>query len=146
LATRCKDRGLPQITASLITDIELGRRRTVGVDEWIQLAAALDVAPVNLLIPLDSAEQCSLGEKGRYPANSVRQWVRGAKPLDFTNSRVYFTQVPEEEWAEFAEQATTKAGIRSRSDLAGEDNAEKIAPQKRNTRPRTGRIKEGDQL
>jgi transcriptional regulator with XRE-family HTH domain len=98
LAARCEELGLTDFNSTLITAIEIGRKKSVTVDEWIQLAAALDVAPIHLLVPTDSEQETWVGEKQHYAAADIRRWVRGSRPLDFTNSRTYFTQVPEEEW------------------------------------------------
>jgi hypothetical protein len=50
LAARCADLGAPELTANVLTNIEV-RRRDVSADELLILALALDVAPVHLLTP-----------------------------------------------------------------------------------------------
>ena len=109
LAARCEELGLTDFNSTLITAIEIGRKKSVTVNEWIQLAAALNVAPIHLLVPMDSDQETWVGEKRSYPAADVRRWVQGSMPLDFTNSRTYFTQAPEEQWAEFTQQAQAAA-------------------------------------
>jgi transcriptional regulator with XRE-family HTH domain len=58
LATRCKDIGMPQLTAASITNIESGRRqngvrrRQITVDELLVLAAALRVPAFLLITPI----------------------------------------------------------------------------------------------
>lgn len=105
LAERCAEIGATEITSSVVTDLETGRRdkttgrrrRNITVDELLVLACALDVAPVHLLVPL---------EEGKYwitprridKAGVVRQWIRGREPLARMNRRFYFTEVPEREW------------------------------------------------
>ncbi|WP_395105271.1 multiprotein-bridging factor 1 family protein [Actinomadura sp. SCN-SB] len=106
LAARCTEAGAPEITASVVTDLETGRRdkttgrrrRNITVDELLALALALDVAPVHLLAPL---------KEGAYwvtPGRAVkvgllRHWIRGHEPLsDKTDRRTFFGEVPEQEW------------------------------------------------
>lgn len=105
LAERCAEIGAPEITSSVVTDLETGRRdkatgrrrRSITVDELLVLACALDVAPVHLLVPL---------EEGKYwitprridKAGIVRQWIRGREPLARMSRRFYFTEVPDREW------------------------------------------------
>ena len=64
LAERCKEIGAPEITVSVIANIETGRkdkdglrRRDVTVDELFAFAYALEVPPVLLTVPLDGADQ-----------------------------------------------------------------------------------------
>jgi transcriptional regulator with XRE-family HTH domain len=52
LAGRCRALGAEELTANVLTNIEV-RRRDVSVDELFVLALALDAAPVHLLTPSD---------------------------------------------------------------------------------------------
>lgn len=52
LADKCADLGLPSITRTVITKLENGRREAVSTAELLVLAAALDVPPILLVIPL----------------------------------------------------------------------------------------------
>jgi transcriptional regulator with XRE-family HTH domain len=49
LAEMCQAKGL-RIDRARLADIENGRRRPVSVEEWLQLASILDVAPFDLLV------------------------------------------------------------------------------------------------
>lgn len=115
LAERCGLMGAPGMTASVIANIESGRRdasgqrrRQITLEEWLILAQALHVAPIHLLVPVDD-------ERARYAltpeepqpthglrresAGQVRAWIKGEKPLRFTNERVYGAEAPASEWA-----------------------------------------------
>jgi len=50
LAARCRELGGSDLTANVLTNIEV-RRRDVSADELLLLALALDVAPTHLLAP-----------------------------------------------------------------------------------------------
>lgn len=98
LADRVKELG-GRLDRAAISKIESGTRN-VSLDEAVLLAAALDVAPVHLLVPLDDAAQVQI-VPSRKPvtATAAREWVRGRRPLPMTNARTYRTSwVPESEW------------------------------------------------
>lgn len=101
LAQRCLELGVPHLTAATISNIETGRRdddgrrrRTVSVDELFALAAALNVAPVHLLIPLDSEAPYKVTPAREANAPDVRAWVRGFDLLPDTDPRVFWSEVP----------------------------------------------------
>ena len=63
LADRCADAGAPELTASVIANIETGRRDTEGrrrrdvtIDELMALAYVLEVPPVSLLVPAEGGQ------------------------------------------------------------------------------------------
>lgn len=63
LAERCAQSGVPEITRSVIANIETGRpdndgrrRRQVTVEELLTFARVLEVPPLQLLTPLDGGE------------------------------------------------------------------------------------------
>jgi transcriptional regulator with XRE-family HTH domain len=72
-----------------IAEIEAGRRR-VTVDDWLALAAALNVAPVHLVVPFESerlldkrygyfepAAMLRVGERLVMLPQEARSWIRG---------------------------------------------------------------------
>jgi transcriptional regulator with XRE-family HTH domain len=106
LAARCAEVGRPEISTAVVSDIETGRRgkngkrrREVTVEELLTLSYVLDVAPVNLMVPIEETgewilftpEDCSL-------AGEVREWIRGKTPLVGQDPRGYFSEVPAREW------------------------------------------------
>lgn len=64
---------------SVVANFESGRRPAVSVQELLALALVLDVAPVNLLVPLHS-EPYQVTPKGTDPQNAldVWSWMRGS--------------------------------------------------------------------
>ncbi|MGA5599872.1 helix-turn-helix domain-containing protein [Streptomyces griseoincarnatus] len=78
-------------TASL----EKGKRQNVTVTELLALAKVLDVAPTNLLVPLDDEPYLVTPEYAES-ADRVREWVRGTKPLPGTSAeaqRTFYAEV-----------------------------------------------------
>lgn len=49
LAERCAELGVPSLDRSTITNIETGRRQRLGLDEFLTLTTALELAPTDLL-------------------------------------------------------------------------------------------------
>jgi transcriptional regulator with XRE-family HTH domain len=96
LAERCEAAGVPELTRSLIANIETGRRRGVTLEEAMTLAYVLDVAPVHLFVPVEEqwflvAPTCVVG------AGLAREWVRGHQPLPGQDQQSYRAEVPDEE-------------------------------------------------
>ncbi len=79
-----------------VTRIERGERK-VTLDEMVVFALALDVAPVHLLVPIDSDEPIRLAPNLEASPYDTRAWIRGAMPL-FQDPRVYFSTVPRTEF------------------------------------------------
>ena len=109
------------IHATAITKIEKGTRG-VSVDEVLSFAAALDVAPVHLLVPIDDAEAVEITPGFEVPAPVARRWFRGQHPLPFQDARAYVTQVPKREF-DLAERTSFRwirdyiEGLPYRSDI-----------------------------
>jgi transcriptional regulator with XRE-family HTH domain len=86
VAERCAALGA-DLSAQTIFNIENGRRdkatgkrrRMVTVDELLVLAMALNVSPVDLLVPADAAddEPYVVASRARVPAGPLRQWIGG---------------------------------------------------------------------
>lgn len=94
---------------SIVANLENGRRAVVSVEEWLTLAYVLDVAPVHLLVPTTGTTyrvlpQPRAGEQYERDAevylDDVRQWISGKQPLPGTDLRVYYSEVPEDEFRE----------------------------------------------
>lgn len=94
---------------SIVANLENGRRQTISVEEWLALAYVLDVAPINLLVPVrenatfrvvpDPLVDDQHARDGVVMAPDARQWIDGKQPLPGTDLRVYFSEVPEAEFA-----------------------------------------------
>jgi transcriptional regulator with XRE-family HTH domain len=94
LAARISRLGVP-IHQTAIARVESGKRE-LTLAEAFQFAYALDVAPVHLFVPTDSDELISIGPNVEAPPKHVRLWIRG--DWSFTDSRLYRSQVPEDEF------------------------------------------------
>ena len=87
LADRCADLGLP-LSAAAIANIETGRRgkdgerrREVTVDELVVLARALQVTPLELVMPLAKSETIEVFPGHRVPRWQAVQWFAAEAPL-----------------------------------------------------------------
>jgi transcriptional regulator with XRE-family HTH domain len=89
LAQRCSEAGLSDLTAQSISNIETGRRdaagkrrRYVTVEELLALAFALNVAPVDLLVPGTAETEPYLVTPAHTASSStVREWISGNWPV-----------------------------------------------------------------
>lgn len=100
LADHCQRAGMPELNRSVIANVESGRRKYVTIDEMLTLAYVLDVAPVHLLIPTDTAEGDLYAATGRsyLPLPAAREWIRGRYCPPGGDPRTYFAEVPRDEW------------------------------------------------
>ena len=98
LADKVKEIG-GKLDRAAISKIE-SKARNVSLDEALLLAAALDVAPVHLIFPLDDAEPVKIAPKlDPVSANDARWWLRGTTPLPTTNEKTYRSAwTPQSEW------------------------------------------------
>jgi transcriptional regulator with XRE-family HTH domain len=95
LADRLNQLGA-RVDRSVVAKVESGKR-AVSLEDAFRFALALDVAPVHLLVPIDSDEPIHLAPNMEAPPHEVRAWIRGFMPL-FQDPRVYFTSVPKKEF------------------------------------------------
>ncbi|MFE6287679.1 helix-turn-helix transcriptional regulator [Streptomyces sp. NPDC057877] len=79
-----------------VANLENGKRQNVTVIELFALASVLDVAPVNLLVPLNDRSY-QVTPTRVEPADDVRAWIRGESPLPGTDERTYFAEVSEQD-------------------------------------------------
>jgi transcriptional regulator with XRE-family HTH domain len=98
LAERMRAAGI-KWDRNIVANLETGRRENVTVSELLALGVVLNVAPIHLLIPLDTdPEPYQVTPTTAVPTGVVREWVRGRYPLPDADRREYFTEVPEKEW------------------------------------------------
>jgi transcriptional regulator with XRE-family HTH domain len=100
LTDRLKALGV-RIDRAAVAKIETNKRR-LTLDELYSFSLALDVAPVHLLVPInvDADYLISVTPNTDAPADEVREWVKGAKPMVGQDTRIFFTEVPREEFEE----------------------------------------------
>lgn len=93
LAEAMQAHGIPWQRTTVVK-LENRTRESVTVNELVTLAYVLDVAPVHLLVDPDSNEPYPVTTLVSAPAPAVRSWIRGFKPLDDTDPRGFYTEVP----------------------------------------------------
>jgi transcriptional regulator with XRE-family HTH domain len=96
LAARCAKTGAPQLSSTVITNIETRRRasRQVAIDELLILARVLEIHPVQLIVPLDASEHLEVLPGDEMDALEAVTWIGGgAIPL---HDRELASSAPEE--------------------------------------------------
>lgn len=76
LSDRCAALGFA-IPRPVLSNLENGRRESVSVAELIVLARALDVPPLQLLVPVGRAESLELFPGASRPAWDAARWITG---------------------------------------------------------------------
>ena len=101
LAARCKDAGLPRLTATVLYKLESQRQnrapRPVAIDELLILAFVLDIAPVHLIAGLDDDAELPISPDWGISASGARQWIRGFAPIAGGDKKRYNANVPPSE-------------------------------------------------
>ncbi|MGH8792123.1 MAG: helix-turn-helix domain-containing protein [Stackebrandtia sp.] len=81
LAARCAELGAPHLTEHVIWNLETARRH-LTLDDFLALAAALEVPPLSLLLPADDPNAIvEITPDLRLGAARVAAWVAGEVPL-----------------------------------------------------------------
>jgi transcriptional regulator with XRE-family HTH domain len=109
LADTCTDLGLP-IQRSVLANFENGRRPTISVPELLVFAAALDVPPVLLLLPLGQEQQAEILPGRASPTADALAWLIGE----------WSAEAGEDDWAaaqRYREAASTVAQFRLHRNL-----------------------------
>jgi transcriptional regulator with XRE-family HTH domain len=77
LADRCAGSGVPQITATVLTNLETRRRSTreIAVGEVLALAQVLGVPPLQLIVPLDAGEKLEVIPGTGMDAIDAVNWI-----------------------------------------------------------------------
>lgn len=86
------------VDRSTIARLEAGKRG-VSLDEACAIAAALEVSPLSLMLPLDPGEPIAVAPKLSASSQAVREWIRGDEPLP-GQDRQFFEQESPEFWIE----------------------------------------------
>lgn len=77
LADRCAELGAPRITATVVTNLETRRRATreITLDEVLILARALEVPPLQLMVPLDAGEALEVAPGTELDGMEAVHWI-----------------------------------------------------------------------
>ncbi|OHV45006.1 hypothetical protein BBK14_09535 [Parafrankia soli] len=103
LSDACARLGLP-VHRSVIANLEGGRRGSVTIAELIAFAAALDVAPAQLLCPVGYADEVEMPPGRIRPTWDAFEWITGACPeqteTPVAHYRKYYLYLREEREAQ----------------------------------------------
>lgn len=78
----------------VVAKLENGRRPFVTIDELLALAQVLDVAPIDLLLPVDQEARYAATPKTSVQSGVARAWIRGQIPLHGQDSRIFYSEGP----------------------------------------------------
>ena len=93
LADRTAELGMP-IPQSVLANLESGRRETVSVAEVLVLAAALNVAPIDLICPVGFDKQMEMLPGAAMDPLTVRRWFTGNWKLDIDGAGAWTMRTP----------------------------------------------------
>lgn len=79
LADRCREIGLSRWNREIVTNLEIGRRSYVSIDELFALAVVFGVPPMVLCVPLEAAEYAVTPTITAHPWRAA-QWFSGHGP------------------------------------------------------------------
>lgn len=102
-----------KLDASGITRMERGTRG-VTLDDVIAIAAALGVSPLHMIVPLDD-NGAQLAPSLTVSTADARAWLRGQRPLQEADERLFYAQTPESE-AEWMAIAPGASRFKNRED------------------------------
>jgi len=93
LADRTAELGMP-IPRSVLANLESGRRETVSVAEVLVLAAALNVAPTELICPVGFDKQTEMLPGRAMDPLAARRWFTGMLKLDIDDAGAWTMRTP----------------------------------------------------
>jgi len=93
LADRTAELGMP-IPRSVLANLESGRRDTVSVAEVLALAAALNVAPIDLICPVGFDKQTEILPGRMMDPLSAMRWFTGEWKLDLHDDGGWTMRTP----------------------------------------------------
>jgi transcriptional regulator with XRE-family HTH domain len=106
LAQRCAELGAAWLTRDVIVNIESGRRREVTLDEVWALAAALNVPPPLLQLPLGDSQRVAVTPAIEIHPHLALEWSEGTQPLVNTDRTARVRPWPEEETPDWVAAAS----------------------------------------
>jgi transcriptional regulator with XRE-family HTH domain len=96
LADRTAELGMP-IPRSVLANLESGRRETVSAAELIVLAAALNVAPIELICPTGYDEQTEILPGRMVDSLSAVRWFTGELKMEMAGGTTTLRQASRDE-------------------------------------------------
>ena len=93
LADRTAELGMP-IPRSVLANLESGRRDTVSVAEVLVLAAALDVAPIELISPVGFDKETEMLPGSTMDPLYAMRWFTGELKLDISGDGAWTMRTP----------------------------------------------------
>lgn len=100
LSDRCAQLGMP-IQRSVLANLESGRRATISVAEVMVLAAALEVAPMQLLFPVGYEERFEFLPNQHAVPFAAAQWFEGKLSLEGTPTKTEDSPLAAFSWHHF---------------------------------------------
>jgi len=91
LSDRTAELGMP-IPRSVLANLESGRRETVSVAEVLVLAAALNIAPIELICPVGFDKQTEMLPGRMMDPLGAMRWFTGELKLDVTDAATTLRQ------------------------------------------------------
>jgi hypothetical protein len=98
-----------------VAKIESGVRG-VSLDEWLVISAALNVAPLLLLLPLGSHPRVAITPRSEVHPHLGLEWLRGDEPLTATNR----CNIDRPGWLEGSEPIRLWLELRRKEDAVAE--------------------------
>lgn len=77
LADRLAEAGMPHMKRPVITNLEIGRRQTVTVEEVLTLAWVLDVPPLMMFLPLGLSDEFEITPNTAVHPGLALKWILG---------------------------------------------------------------------
>lgn len=93
LADRTAELGMP-IPRSVLANLESGRRETVSVAEVLVLAAALNVAPLDLIFPVGFDKAAEMLPGRMLDPLTATRWLTGEWKLDISDDGTWTMRTP----------------------------------------------------
>lgn len=93
-----------------VSKIEKGRRKNAGIEDVLAYAAALEIAPVHLIVPRDDEEDVGVTPQLVLPAPLARAWIRGVVTLPDGDPVSHFAGMPVAEQRALVRRALPPGG------------------------------------
>jgi transcriptional regulator with XRE-family HTH domain len=124
LVQRLAELGL-RMDRSTLNKLESGREGVrVSLDKVFALAAALEIQPIHLLLPLEDEQPVAVTPTTVVPARLARAWVRGQVALP--GRSVTWAELPESELEQLVWRALTRGWSPLQAALMADELKEEV--------------------